>query len=161
MYEQKGVLIVENQLIYAVLQKEVQEGQIRLQCRWIADLTQVDELLIQECDMAYDQARVQAKKMEARGRMEKSTPVKAPAPSRVHLCRIELDADLAHLSDILSIKQLFRSHSGSIPIELIFLSEKGGKRTLCIDKAWGVDHKRELEVGLTGIQCVRKCVWEG
>ncbi|MES2121393.1 MAG: DNA polymerase III subunit alpha, partial [Chlamydiota bacterium] len=48
LYEEKGRLIADNQMLYAVIQKEVQEGQMRLQCRWLNDLTLADEAMIAE-----------------------------------------------------------------------------------------------------------------
>jgi len=67
----KGILIAENQLLYAVVHKENQEGQTRLQCRWMDDLTKADETMIQACDTAFDAAKQQAKMAELRERNRK------------------------------------------------------------------------------------------
>lgn len=169
LYEQKASLIVENQLIYAVLQKEMQEGQERLQCRWLSDLTRADEALIQECDTAYDQAVVQAKKMEMRGRMEKTGSGKVETKKEVakekvmkapfQKLNIQLDADRARLGDILALKEAFRAHSGSIPVEIAFATQKGMATSLFIDKSWGVDYKKELETRLALVPCLKGVEW--
>ena len=56
----------ENQLLYAVVQKETQDGQLRLQCRWLDDLTKADEAMVKACDDACDLAKQQAKTFEMR-----------------------------------------------------------------------------------------------
>ncbi len=152
LYESKSALIVENQLIYAVLQKEMQEGQMRLQCRWLSDLNQISEPLIRECDTAYDAALTQVKK-----KMDK--PFKTPPkPSSTKTYQIHLDADQARLLDILTLKEAFRAHKGSTPVELLFLTNKGGNHSLWIDQEWGIEPHHELTARLRSLPCVKQVI---
>src|SRR5262249_37378120 len=41
LYEEKSALLQENQLLYAVLQVDRREENLRLSCRWLEDLTKV------------------------------------------------------------------------------------------------------------------------
>jgi DNA polymerase-3 subunit alpha len=167
LFEEKGGLLSENQLLYAVIQKENQEGQMRLQCRWLDDLTKADEAMIQMCDHAYDMARQQAKMSELRekSRLEKSA--KNPAMKEADVkkkkdqkLKIHLDAELARLSHILALKEVFRSHSGEIPIEIAFATSTGKISFLYIDKSWGVDFHQELEAKVSALASVKSLAWE-
>jgi DNA polymerase-3 subunit alpha len=167
LYEEKGALLSENQLLYAVVQKESQEGQMRLQCRWLDDLTKADEAMIQVCDNAYDMARQQAKKSEFREKSRVEKTSNSPAPKEEDMkkksfqkLKINLDADLARLSHILILKDAFRSHPGEIPIEIAFMTSKGKLSSLHIDKSWGVDFRKELEGKLTALPSVKGLSWE-
>lgn len=164
LLEEKGVLIQENQLLYAVVQKEMQEGQVRLQCRWLNDLAQADEAMIAACDEAYDMAKQQAKVFEMKEKnknFRSSTVKESESKKRSYKCfHIHLDADLARLSHILILKDIFRAHSGEIPIEIIFISCKGKTSTLHIDQNWGVDYRIEMERKISALSSVKSCKWE-
>lgn len=166
LYEEKGALMVENQLLYAVVQKESHEGQTRLQCRWLDDLTRADEAMIQVCDHACDMARQQVKMSELREKSRTEQQKKAlhkegeqmkTSPQKL---KVYLDADLARLSHILSLKEAFRAHSGSIPVEVVFVNSHGTISTLHIDKNWGVEYRRELETMVSAVSSVREVSWE-
>ncbi len=64
MYEEKGPLLRENQLLYGIVQIERKEGTIQLSCRYLDDLTAVDEARIKACDDVYDRLKAQAKAPE-------------------------------------------------------------------------------------------------
>jgi DNA polymerase-3 subunit alpha len=166
LYEQKGALIIENQLLYAVVQKEVQEGQVRLQCRWLDDLTKADEAMIQVCDNAFDMAKQQVKVFEMRdkSRAEKASraPLKETEPKKKSFqkLKIHVDADVVRLSHILLMKEAFRSHSGDIPIEISFINQRGKISSLHIDQNWGVDFRPELEGKINVLQSVISLKWE-
>ncbi len=166
LYEQKGALLVENQLIYAVIQTERQENALRLQCRWIADLTQADEEMIRACDDAYARAKEQAKAAEFRDKkfesrstsMKPSTPqtkTVAPVKNSGQLT-IRLDADQTRLSHIIALKQLFRSSPGATPIQIQFFINGRQHSTLQIDAAWGIDcTNQDLEAKIASVKSVQ------
>ena len=87
LYEEKGALLADNQLLYGVIQKEVQEGQTRLQCRWLDDLNKTDEAMVKACDQAFDMAKQQVKSYEFKGKSNK--PAKAPEPKKESLSAAE------------------------------------------------------------------------
>lgn len=60
LFEEKQPLLHENQLLYAILQVELYEGQQRLSCRWLDDLTRADEAMIVACDSAFDRLKFHA-----------------------------------------------------------------------------------------------------
>lgn len=167
LYEEKGALIVDNQLLYAVVQKENQEGQTRLQCRWLDDLTKADEAMIQVCDNAYDMAKQQVKMSEFRERTRAEKAAKNPAPKEAEVkkkafqkLKIQLDADLARMTHILTLKEAFRAHPGEIPIEIAFVGSRGRISSLHIDKSWGVDCRKELEAKLNALSSMKSLAWE-
>ncbi len=161
LYQDKSGLIVENQLLYAVIHKENQDGQMRLQCRWVDDLTQADGAMIAACDQAYEAAKQQAKTLEfkERGRKDKVKDVEMKSKNEQKL-KIQLDADVLCLSHILHLKEAFRSHPGNSPIEIAFVSQKGRISSLHIDKTWGVDSKRELETKIAALPSLKEFSWE-
>ncbi len=160
LYEEKGALLAENQLLYAVIQKEVQEGQARLQCRWLDDLNKADEAMVKACDHAFDMAKQQARSFEFKGKNNKPPKAQEPKKKSFQRLNIHLDADLARLSHVLALKEAFRSHPGEIPIEVAFIGKKGKVSTLHIDPSWGVDYHAELEAKIKGLLSVKSIKWE-
>ena len=141
MFEANGDLLKENQLVYGILSIERREGSVSLSCKYIADLTKVDEDGIDKCDEVFDKLKFQAKN-EPKWKEKKAAAAAAAVAeggkeviSKVHL---KIDADRMRLSEILILKELFRSHPGKSPIELQFYS--GGKKLgeVHIAESWGV-----------------------
>src|SRR5690606_23084739 len=60
LFEQKSLLLKENQLLYAVIQVDKKGDSLRLSCKWIDDLTKANEAMVEECDRAFDKAKLQA-----------------------------------------------------------------------------------------------------
>ncbi len=58
--EEKSHLLMENQLLYAVLQIDRKEDALHYTCRWLDDLTRADESMIEACDRAHEKAKQQA-----------------------------------------------------------------------------------------------------
>jgi len=167
LYEEKAALMVEGQLLYGVVQKQLQEGQMRLQCRWLDDLTRADEAMIRVCDNAFDHARQQAKTSEMRDRGRSEATARTPKPKALEKpkktfqsLKVQLDVKLTRMSHILALKEAFRSHSGEIPVELTFVNQGGRVGVLQIDKAWGVDYNQTLEERLTALAPVKTLSWE-
>lgn len=144
LYEEKAHLLITNQLLYAVLHLDKKEGDLKLQCKWIDDLTCADEEMIQACDTAFDQAKVQVK---AHGRAleyreKKQKEVKKEVLKRMHL---KIDADHIRHSQVLELKKLFRSHSGPTPIKLEFWSRQRKLGTILVEGAWGISLEKGTE----------------
>lgn len=136
LFEQFQDLLTENQLLYAVLRKEAD----RLTCRWLGDLTQVNEAMIEECDRVYDK-----EKTARRFKREEKPPVEKPKQP----IQIKLDADKVRLSHILGLKQLLRTSSGDQPVNIFFESQATRIATLSIDSAWGVTYSEQLKQKLS------------
>jgi DNA polymerase III subunit alpha len=142
LYEEKGSLLRENQLLYAVLQVDKKE-EVRLSCRWLDDLTQVNEPMIEACDQAYDKAKQQAQRYS----QMKNNPKPPKAPMKTldkpeqtkpqHLI-IKADLETLRLSHLLQIRELFDKHRGQTPVKMHFHSYSQEVATLHIDNRWGV-----------------------
>jgi DNA polymerase-3 subunit alpha len=162
MYEQKHHLLFENQLVYAVLQLEKESGELKLQCRWLDDLTKVDGSMVAECDTAYDKAKTQAKLSELREKNAKQKPEskasekikedKKPMPTLLH---IKLDIDQVRLSQILLLKECFRASPGGIPIRIEFLSNEQSVGNVRIDSSWGINATSKLQEDLKKIISIK------
>ena len=148
LYEEKGGLLEENQLLYAVLQADRREETLRIGCRWLDDLTKVNEQVIEACDKAYDRAKLQSARF---------TPQpKTPPPMNVketpqHKMSIKLDMRHARLSHILKIKELLQSHPGAHSVEMHFYAEGNCLATLHISS--GITFSPTLQSALKGLPC--------
>lgn len=164
LYEAKSTLIQENQMLYAVVQKEPSEGQVRLQCRWLDDLSKVDEAMIRACDEAYDLAKQQVKVFEMREKNK--NPLNAPSrnsePKKksFRCLKIHLDAEQTRMSHILNLKQIFRAHSGQVPIQIIFSANQEKLGTLHIDQNWGVVYHADLEQKISAVSSIKSINWD-
>lgn len=139
LYEEKGALLQENQLLYAVLQADRKEESLRLSCRWLDDLTKVDEKMVEMCDVAYDRAKLQAARFSPPPKQKKELTMTEKQKTIV----LKIDADLLHLSHILKMKRLFSSHAGSDKVELIFYRGEKKLGTLFLNQ--GVKGGAQLE----------------
>lgn len=149
LFEAHTSLLAENQLIYAVLQLDRDEdGALRLQCRWLGDLTQVNEQMVAECDLAYDRARMQAKSAFLKKNKPPMRNKESPPPmkkEKQEKLSLKLDADQMNLSHVLLLKELFRDHGGKDPVDLSFFRGETFIGKIGIDAAWGVQIGEALE----------------
>ena len=151
MYEQKSHLMRENQLLYAVVQVDKKEEGVRLSCKWVEDLTQANEAMMEECDKVFDKAKHfvnrnqmakgQGQEKKDSKRKEKSEPSNKgePTMNKKGPLHIKLDVNRTRLSHILKIKELFAQNRGEIPVQIVFFSQDREVGTLSIDPRWGVD----------------------
>ena len=144
LYAAKGELLQENQLIYAVLQIEKRGGSLKLQCRFIDDLTKVDEAMITACDAVYERYRAQVKNGERREKKmrSKTEDIAQEKPSKLLL---SLDADAIHLSQVLELKNLFRSFPGPSAVTIEYYSGDSIVGVVGIAPPWGVEASSKLE----------------
>ncbi|MBN9377023.1 MAG: DNA polymerase III subunit alpha [Chlamydiales bacterium 38-26] len=163
LFEEKNLLLKENQLLYAVLQVDKKEETPRLSCKWFDDLTKADEAMIEECDRAFDKAKLQAAryaKALAEGKnkkAEKAKEVKMNKPEPVvpkHLC-LKIDLDQVRLSQILHLKQLFTEHRGDTPVQIEFYREDLIHALLHIESKWGVNVSAGLETQLKTLPFIK------
>lgn len=155
LYEPHTALLKENQMLCAVVHKEIQDDRMRLQCRWLVDLLQSPEEIAAASQTAYELAKQQSKTFAMR---EKKMEKNKEAPTTARL-RLRLDADEIRLSHILAIKEIFRSHPGSVGVEVEFVASQGSIGTLHIDGAWGVEPKSPIENKLRGLRYLKSIAW--
>ncbi|NDD58320.1 MAG: DNA polymerase III subunit alpha [Chlamydiae bacterium] len=162
MFEAKQALLLENQLLYAVLQIENEQGEIKLQCKWLDDLAKVDALMVSACDQAYDKARNQLKLNEMRERNSKpkaegKTVEKLVEEKKLSsLLHLIIDADTVRLTHILKMKEIFRSSSGATPICMEFIAEAGRIGSVKIQENWGVNVTSQVEEKLRQIVSIKE-----
>ena len=139
LFEEKMALIKENQLLYAILQLDRKEGNLQLSCKYLEDLTAIDEEKMKHCDTLFDQLKMQARTGEPKWKKEKEKKVGKDEKEEVvkHLV-LPMNAERLKLSDLLSLKKLFRDHPGKSTVEIQFLSGEKKIGILSIDEQWGV-----------------------
>lgn len=140
MYEEKQAILKENQLIYVLLQVEKKERSVQFSCKFLEELSSMDEAKMKACDLLYDQGKMQSKSM-AKWKKDKSAVSEKqeakPKEDMKHII-IQLNADKMRLTHVLKLKELFRSHPGSSDLELRLMSGLKNMGTILIDAQWGV-----------------------
>ncbi len=163
-------LLVETQLIYAVLQVDQDGETIKLQTKWLGDLTKIDETMLFTCDAAYDKAKSSLKLTELRNKAQASEKVKKVNSEEVaqegkekvtkieklepSTCHVILDVDRIKLSHVMELKKIFRSHAGDQPIKVDFVSQKQLIGSLQIGAEWGVEWSQEVKSLISGVYSV-------
>ncbi len=166
LYEEKSHLLQENQLLYAVLQVEKKEEDIRLSCRWLDDLTKANEEMIDTCDKAYDKAKhqiarfAQNKNAMAKQSADKTKNAKPAQPTKekevpiMKIVTIRLDADSARLSHVMKLKKLIQEHHGETPVQIQFHNHAKSLATLHVDSKWGVVLNDQFKQKVGELSCV-------
>lgn len=166
LYEEKSSLLLENQLLYAVLQIDKKEGSVNFSCRWLDDLTRADEAMIESCDRAFDKAKQQvarfahAKAASASKKTDKAVEKKeekkteTKAVSKPMQLSIKMNADQVRLSHILQMKKLFTEHRGDVPVKIDFQVEGGSLAYMDIDRNWGVSLEKDIQEHLRRITSI-------
>jgi DNA polymerase III subunit alpha len=160
MYEEKGHMLFENQLLYAVIQVEKKEGTTRLSCRWFDELKKANDTMIEECDRAFDKAKLMAERMRMRASMpkkEKSAEkkqkkkddgkktMKKDEDERTEKpLLVSLDADTATMNGVLAMKKAFGEHSGGRAAKIDFQRDGSPFASVDIDSKWGVEASPEF-----------------
>lgn len=160
LFDEKCHLLNDNQLLYAVLQVDKKDGETKLSCRWLDDLTRADEAMIEACDRAFDRAKHQAVRFAKakaapspkKEEQKMGNPTKAKPVTNVLL--VKMNADTTRLSHILQLKFLFTQHRGSVPIQIDFQANNQSIASLHIESRWGVAANPDLQKALQSITSV-------
>lgn len=158
LFDAKNTLLRENQLLYAVLQVDKKEENIRLTCRWLDDLTNANEEMMQACDAAYDKAkqnniRFNSDKNKQNNRLAHGSELQADknkikekeTPMSHTPVLIKLNANTTRLSHILHLKKLFAEHRGTQPVHISFCIGDKEIAAVHIDQRWGVHSTPEFQ----------------
>lgn len=160
IFEEKSALLQDNQMLYAVLQVEKKEDETRINCKWLDDLTRVDESMMAACDNAYDRAKHQANRpFKSKGTSQKPKedpkPVAAKKKPMLQILHIEVDADNMRLSHVLDLKNLFSQHRGSVPVQIRFCAGAHSVATLHIDEKWGITPNEAIQKAIRAVPAVK------
>lgn len=128
LYEQESRLLEENQLLYAVLQVDRREESLRLSCRWLTDLTKVDESVIKACDEVFDRTKHQGARFFSKAKSSSPTP--QPEKKEPKIMNIHLNLNKLRLSQILQLKTLLTKHAGVESVHIHFYAGEECKGTL-------------------------------
>lgn len=143
LYEEKAHLLIENMLIYAVLVLDKKEGSIRLQCKWLDDLTNANQQMIKICDDVYDQAKIQLKMNNNRKRNARITQEK-----EVRIVKniiLKANADKIKLSNILQVKDILKNNPGKTKVEIQFYSNLTKVGSILVDASFGVQLSEDVK----------------
>ena len=141
LYAKKLQLLEENKLIYAILQIEKIENTIKLQCKWLEDLTQVEEKMLKNCEGIYDKLKQNFINFEKR-KKRKGFMKNENAISKV---KISFDANIMRFSQILKLKDIFKNHPGQTKIELEFLANREKVGLLEIDSMYKINYQEDIK----------------
>ena len=142
LYEKALHLIVENQLICAILRVDEKEGVKRIYCHWIEDLNLDINQLVIGCDQAYDQAKLNLERRQRAKERKKSMPV---IEKKLSAFKLKVNLNTVKLSHILNLKKHFRSFPGDTPVELLFHANNKSISKMSIDVSWGIENSLTLK----------------
>ena len=142
---------MENQLLYAILQVDRREGDLKLQCRWLDELSKLNDQMITECDRALDQIRAQQRAAAQRDKKQGKKMEKKEVPTKFFL---RIDIDKVRFSHILELKALFRQFPGKTPLVVEFSSSTQSHGKIHVDQRWGITLEKELEMRLRKLSSV-------
>lgn len=142
-FEKVGHLLDENALILAILQLEKNDDQLRLQCRWMGDLTDHSESMEKEIEENYEKACQQARSDFQREKRFKSKGKKKDQGESMEKekkdpIRLVLDLEKLSMKKLLELKKRLYECGGSTPLQVAFSHETKQIGTIDLDTVGGV-----------------------
>lgn len=154
LYEEKGHLIRENQLLFAVLQVDRKDEALQLRCRWFDDLSMADEAMVQISDQAFDKAKLQIQRMAREPKEpKKEAPKEIAKVDKVETLELKFDLFQTHHSHILKLRNIFDQHRGSSPVVIQFMEGDKNIARIDIESRWGVKISPALRELLNKLPC--------
>ncbi|PIS00671.1 MAG: DNA polymerase III subunit alpha [Chlamydiae bacterium CG10_big_fil_rev_8_21_14_0_10_35_9] len=141
LYEANHHLLVENQIIFSILFYE----DSKIHCKYLEDIQDVDNESVQSI---YDNLSEQIKK-------QKKTK-KQKMPIKTQQLSIIMSLETLKMSELLKLKELFRSNSGKVAIEIKFILHNKIIGTLAIDHPWGVQLNDPLASSLGSMKSIKR-----
>lgn len=151
LYEEKGSLLRENQILYGIIQLERREGILSLQARFIDDLTLIDEAKIKALYDQFDKLAARPNASSFRSKQAAATQKPNREEPVAQLLRLRVDADRTRLSHILALKKVLRAHPGNSPVEIDYFGQGKLLGTLQINPPWGIQLTAQLKEDLQSL----------
>lgn len=150
LYQKNIEILQENTCMFAVVQIDKREDNLRLQTKWFAPLQKdIDPTILKEFQEAFSQAQKMAKKFSSG---KKSSFAKKSDPKTPQKCiEIVLDANQVTLKKVLSLKNIFQNFPGKDLIKCVFKKNQNKIATLFLDARTSVDAGEELEESLRSL----------
>lgn len=142
-FEKFQHLIVDNQLICAVVRIEEKEGIRRLHAHWMESLHEDVTTLMIACDQAYDQTKLLLERRKKASQMNQQQAEKNPKPQSAF--KMKVDLEQVRLSSILKLKKIFRQFPGDVPVEIEFFANQQSLGFLQIESQWGIELNETLK----------------
>ena len=158
IYEENSHLFIENQLLYAILQVEKEEDTLKLRCRTLSALTDLEGKKIQMMQAAFEQAK-NAAKSESKWKKKKMVENESDKKNEQQL-QLQIDANQVKLSQIVYLKKLFHRFPGGSPIVLNFIDEAKKVGIVEIESQWGVEWNTEFEKKLGELSFIQTFSFE-
>lgn len=145
LFEAKASVLDDNALLVAVVQIDKKEEPFKLHCKWIDDLTRLDETLQKEFEEVYQDAKKFSAKSEKRDakKMEQQEEKKG--------VKLLIDIEKITIKKVVELKRLLESAPGGQSVDLIFQSNQKEIATLAIDAGRGVNLSPELSSQLKAL----------
>ena len=153
LYERHSEILKENQLLYAIVMVEQNNGALKLNCKWLSLLDKPLDELIKESDTVYDQFKSMVRLSSFR--RKKASHDNGKIMKNVILY---LDVKEIRLSQILQIKKILQNHPGAAAVEMVFFEGESRKGKVLADSSWGLKAENKSLTLLKQISCVKKVV---
>ncbi len=141
LFEEKSELLEDNQLLFAIMVVEKKEEGVKLQCKWLEDLSNLSNYKLEEID-----AKVKdVKKYLHRDQKNKKNMGQQAVEEVIEPLKLETDIDQITMKDILQLKKLLRTYPGKRAVELSFKSTEGTIARINIEDRGGVEVEKNIE----------------
>lgn len=147
LFEQKGSILQENQLILAILQVDKTEGDLRLQCKWLEDLSQITSEKIPEIEAEYDRLSKLAEGEKKQKPKSKQSPGASLKNDPVQLI---VDMQKLSLKKILRLRETLADIAGGTALHIVFSREGKKVATLEIEDKAGIKGLEALQEKVAG-----------
>jgi DNA polymerase III subunit alpha len=152
LFEERGELLDENQLLYGIVQVDRREESLKLSCKWFDDLTQVDEEMVEKCDQMYDKIKFQVERSKKYLQKKQDQEMSEKEKEKLGL---KVDLSRARLSHMLRLKELLIKHAGKQQVELQFQDGTGKSQgELVFKQATGVDLTEQCLKDFDRLDCI-------
>ena len=122
LFEKFQHLILENQLICAIVRVEDKEGVRRIHSHWLETLLEDVSTLVSACDQAFDQTKLLIERRKKAAKMAKNKGSQTPLKRAPFKMRIDMQK--VRLSQILELKIASGNFQARFLLRLIFMAAK-------------------------------------
>jgi DNA polymerase-3 subunit alpha len=153
MFSNKYMLLEENKLIYAIVNVDKSSGSLKLNCKWLEDLTKADSKMVKECDLMFDKIKNNIKFFDNK-RKNGFNKKEITKKNIMETLKIIVDTDKIKLSSILELKKIIKSNPGTVKVEVIFNAKNRHLKSYEIDPTLKInlnDNIKELIKNIKGI----------
>lgn len=130
MYNEQQEILEEDRLIYAVLTIDKRNDSLRLSCRWMKELSLVNENVLKECDDLVDKMKLQSHKAaylynsQDKDSKQKKATKATTVTQEPKTAELSLDLTYLRHTHLYILKQILAKHQGSRALSLVFTRGK-------------------------------------